>query len=64
MFKAIELAIPLIDDIIISIEKSMYAITLDLSMEYYAIILNKILMKYCVSILPWFLMSIPIYQWD
>ena len=44
---------PLIDDIMFSLEKLMYATALDLSMGYYAMVLALLARKYCVIILPW-----------
>ena len=45
--------LPLIDDIMISVEKFTFATALDLSMGYYAMILALLSRKYCVIILPW-----------
>ena len=45
--------LPLIDDIMISLESFAFATSLDLSMEYYAMILAMLSRKYTAIILPW-----------
>lgn len=45
--------LPLIKDIMCSIEKFMFATALDLSMGYYGMILAQLSRKYCAIILPW-----------
>ena len=44
---------PLIDDIMYSIERFIFATALDLSMGYYAMLLAILSRKYCTIILPW-----------
>ena len=45
--------LPLIDDIMISVENFTLATALELSMRYYAMILVSQSRKYCTVILPW-----------
>ena len=45
--------LPLIDDIMISLESFAFATSLDLSMGYYAMILAMLSRKYTAIILPW-----------
>ena len=44
---------PLIDDIMYSIKRFVFATALDLSMGYYAMLLALLSKKYCTIILPW-----------